>query len=284
VGLRQAVRRNLLAAPDLLLAGPPITVPGGHLHRIGLVARGVDQARAAVHTALGHGIDVVKIMASGGIMTPESDSLRPQFALDELRAMVDVAHAAGTPVAAHALSVAAMRVAVEAGVDTIEHGRWIGPDGQPEWDPSLAERMARQEIAVTFTLGGYLRRDLPRNVGDAVPTTLTAFWEPYARLRAAGVHVIAASGAGVRLTPIDDPAGMLELLVNGFGVRSVEALDLLTRHPADALGLPDRGRLERGARADVIALDGDPRQDPSALRRVRLVVQDGRPSRPPSRR
>jgi imidazolonepropionase-like amidohydrolase len=84
VGLRQAVRRNLLAAPDLLLAGPPITVPGGHLHRIGLVARGVDQARAAVHTALGHGIDVVKIMASGGIMTPESDSLRPQFALDEL--------------------------------------------------------------------------------------------------------------------------------------------------------------------------------------------------------
>jgi len=275
LGLRQAVERGLLDAPDLLLAGPPITSPGGHLHRFGLVVSGVDEARAAVGQLLDRGVDVVKVMASGGIMTPESDSLRPQFSLDELRAIVQVAHAAGKPVAAHALSVAAIRLAVEAGADTIEHGRWLGPAGEAEWDAALVDTMARTGVVVTVTLGGYLRRDVQSDGVARASSTLSDFWKPYARLRSAGVRVIAASDAGVRLTPISDPAGILELLIDGLKMPGAEALDLLTRCPAEALCLSDRGRLDVGTRADVIAVEGDPRADPSALRRVRLVMQAG---------
>lgn len=265
----QVRAHRTVTMPKLLLAGPPITSPGGHLDQIGLVARGPEQVRDAAQSLVRQGVDVVKVMASGGNMTTHSDGLRPQFSVDELRAIVEVAHEAGIPVTAHALCVEAIRVAVEAGIDSIEHATMRGADGLDDWDHRLVERMARQGVWVTVTLGGYLR-ELPPAHPD-----LGRFWAPFARLRAAGVRVVAASDAGVRLTPIDAPAGMLSLLIDGFRLPGQDALDLLTREPADALGLQDRGRLEPCSTADVIGLDGDPTMDATALRRVRLAVRAG---------
>jgi imidazolonepropionase-like amidohydrolase len=287
LALRQAAQRGLTESPSLLLAGAPLTTPGGHLHAIGAVARGVDQVRAAVRRLAHAGVDWIKVMASGGNMTPDSDSLHPQFTAAEMHAVVDEAHAAGKLVAAHALCTEAIRIAVKGGVDTIEHALWRSGDGRHDWDESTVELMAERGVTVTATLGGYLRNLLLAEHSStderaAHAATLDDFWAPYRRLRAAGVRVIAASDAGVRLTPIDDPAGMLQLLTDGFGLRLPEALELLTAEPALALRLPDRGWLGAGARADVLAVAGDLECDSRHLANVQMVMSGGQILRRPT--
>lgn len=113
--------RNRLELPAVVAAGPPITVPDGHCANMGGEAHGAAQLHAAVAERVERGVDVVKIMASGGVMTPGSDPFQPQFSLDELRLVVEQAHAAGLPVTAHAHALTAVELAVAAGVDGIEH-------------------------------------------------------------------------------------------------------------------------------------------------------------------
>jgi imidazolonepropionase-like amidohydrolase len=281
LALRRAAQRGLVDAPTLLLAGMPLTCPGGHLHRMGFVVRGVEQVRAAVRQLVEAGVDWIKVMASGGNMTPESDGLHPQFTFAELEALVDEAHASGKWVAAHALCTEAIGRAVLAGVDTIEHGLWRGSDGRPCWDEKVVELMAQRGVTVTATLGGYLRASLAAErtrseKADSRQADLAAFWEPYHRLRAAGVRVIAASDAGVRLTPIGDPARMLQLLVDGFGLPFGDALGLVTSEPAVALKLPDRGWFGAGARADILAIAGELARDSRQLEDVQMVMSGGR--------
>jgi len=283
LGLRRAERRGLAKTPNLLLAGAPITTPGGHLHPIGLVVRGVDQVRSAVRRLAEAGVDWIKVMASGGNMTAESDGLHPQFVAEELRALVEEAHELGKKVAAHALCTHAIRLAVEAGVDTLEHGLLRSADGQMEWNQAIVEQMAERGISVTATLGGYLRALMHDHAAStSVRSELAAFWDPYQRLRAAGVRVIAASDAGVRLTPIGDPAGMLRLLCYGFDLSFPDALAMLTTEPALALGLADRGWLGPCARADVLAVRGELEGDARRLADVEMVMLGGRIVRRPS--
>jgi imidazolonepropionase-like amidohydrolase len=281
LGLRRAARAGLAEAPDLVLAGSPITSPGGHLCNIGIIARGVKAVQVAVEQLVTAGVDQIKVIASGGNMTPGSNPLLPQFDAQELAALVNAAHAAGKRVAAHALCATAIRLAVQAGADTIEHGLWQDERGEDAFDPVLAEQMARSGVAVVMTLSGYLRRDLPGpndkpGEAEAKQQRLAHFWAPYARLRKAGVRVVAASDAGVRFTPISHPARMLKLLVYGFRLPLREALAMLTVEAAAAIGLTDRGALVGGQRADLVAVEGDLLADPSVLRQVRAVLLAGR--------
>ena len=123
VAYRTLPFRPAAGLPRVVAAGPPVTTPGGHCHSLGgaLSATGTSDLRAAVEQRVERGVDVVKVMASGGFATPDSDQLGAQFTADQLRALVDQAHRAGLPLVAHAHSLTAMKAALAARVDGIEH-------------------------------------------------------------------------------------------------------------------------------------------------------------------
>jgi imidazolonepropionase-like amidohydrolase len=138
-------RAGDVAVPTIVAAGPPITSPGGQCHVLGASASGIDGLRASVAEHAERGVDVIKVMASGGRTTEGSDPSKPQFSLDELQAVVDEVHRRGLPVVAHAHSRGSIAETVLSGVDGIEHGTFLTKHG-PDPDQALIEAIARQRI------------------------------------------------------------------------------------------------------------------------------------------
>jgi imidazolonepropionase-like amidohydrolase len=280
--VRDAVAAGRVAGPRILASGMPITTTMGHCWYCGLVADGAAAARRAAETMCDAGVDFVKVMGSGGMMTATSDPLKPQYDLVAMRGIVDVAHSRGRAVASHVLNTEAIRHAVKAGVDTLEHCLFQTPNGTIEPDGRLIQEILRQRIYVGSTMAGVVRSKLPAP-GDA-PETLAEkrAWlqERFAGervMRAAGVSVLIHTDAGVRMTPFREFAQALVCGVEALGVTPVEAIQAATQIPALAIGLGDEvGTIEVGQRADLVAVDGDPSVDVAATSRVRRVWRDGR--------
>jgi imidazolonepropionase-like amidohydrolase len=127
--LRERIESGAVLGPHVLAAGMPVTIPNGHCWFLGGITDSEAEVLDLVRLQIDRGADVIKIMATGGAMTPSSDPHRPQFEHATLRKAVDLIHSLGRPVAAHALGRAGIQDAVAAGVDTIEHGVFLGPDG-----------------------------------------------------------------------------------------------------------------------------------------------------------
>ena len=136
--------------PRVVAAGPPLTTPGGHCHFLGGVVDGDVGAAVAEHAE--RGVDVIKVMASGGFATPGTDQLGAQFTVAQLAAVVDKAHTAGLPVVAHAHSLLSMQNALAAGVDGIEHFSGLTSEG-PRIDDQLLDEAARRNVYVCLTMG-----------------------------------------------------------------------------------------------------------------------------------
>jgi imidazolonepropionase-like amidohydrolase len=280
--LRDAIAAGVVPGPRVLACGRPITSPGGHCHFLGGEARGVEAVRRLATELVEEGADAIKVMGTGGNMTRGSDPLQAQFSADELRAVVGVARAAGRRVTVHARGVAGMRVAVEAGVDGIEHARMEVAPGQWGFDEELASAMAARGITAAPTLAASFRAFQARAAGvpvglreGAVPVPVrqdNARW-----LREAGVRVVAGTDAGAALARFDEAMHVeLELLV-GAGWSPVEALAAGTLEAARAIGLDKEiGSLEAGKLADLVVARGDPTRNISDLRQVERVFQAGR--------
>jgi imidazolonepropionase-like amidohydrolase len=261
--------------PTIVASGPPITSPGGHCHFLGGVATGVDGVRAAVRDHIERGVDVIKVMASGGELTPGTDVHAAQFSPAELRALVDEAHRHGLPVTAHAHAVEAIAQAVGAGVDGIEHRAFRTPEGVHAPDDLVAAVVARR-IAVGATVGV-----LPVD-GVAPPPGLVrdlpAILAVLARLCREGAVVVAGTDAGI--APVKPhgvlPVGLAQLAELAMG--NTGALRAGTSVAAQVCGLGDRkGRVAPGYDADLLAVEGDPAADIAALHRVVAVFVGGRP-------
>jgi imidazolonepropionase-like amidohydrolase len=267
-------------APTILAAGPPITSPGGHCFSMGGEAAGVEALRRAVEERAERGADVVKIMASGGVMTAGTDMLTPQFTLEELRTVVDEAHRHGLPVAAHAHSLAAVEQAVSCGVDGIEHCSCLTAAGA-RLSEELAGRLAASEIVVCPTLGRLPGVDPPPAVQarlEAAGTSYEQHLPTVADMVAAGVVLTAGTDAGIGPSKRHGlvPFAVTDL-VDECGMRPIEALAAATSVGARACGLGQRtGRLAVGLDADLLVVDGDPLTDVSSLQRPRVVVARGR--------
>ena len=265
--------------PTVVASGPPITSAGGHCAGMGGEAAGEDGLRRAVRDRVDHGADVVKVMTSGGLMTAGTDVLACQFTLDELRLVVDEAHRAGLPVTGHAHGVPAVEMCVAAGVDGIEHGTCITPDGI-RMPPGLAEAIAAAGIPVCPTFARLPDAVPPPQVQAALARAHMAWADRYpqiAELHRAGVTLVGGVDAGIN--PAKPHGLMRESLVELVfcGVPANAALAAGTSIAARVCGLGERtGRLAAGLDADLLAVGGDPVADITALRDVRLVVSRGR--------
>jgi imidazolonepropionase-like amidohydrolase len=265
--------------PTVVAAGPPITCPGGHCWSMGGEASGEDGLRRAVRERVERGADVVKIMASGGIMTPGTDVQACQFGLEELRAVVDEAHRHGLPVTAHAHALEAVRRSLAAGVDGIEHCSCLTAGGQ-QLPADLGEALAAAPIDVCPTLGKLPGVEPPPHVQarlDEVGASHESQVEQAGRLHAAGVRLLGGTDAGIGPSKPHGvlPHGLADQVA--CGVPLGDALASATGHAARACGLADRtGRLAVGLDADLLLVDGDPLRDVTALQRPRAVVSRGR--------
>lgn len=265
--------------PTIVAAGPPITIDQGHCWSMGGAASGVEGLRRAVRDRADRGADVVKIMTSGGAMTVGTDVMACQFSLDELRAVVDVAHGVGLAVNAHAHGLPAVEQCVAAEVDGIEHCTCLTPNGI-QASPELAQRLAATGTLVCPTLGrapGLEPGPQIKALMERSGLTWQLLLDHVRALYAAGVTLVSGSDAGIN--PVKRHGVLPEAVISlvECGVPADVALASATSLAARACGLADRtGRLRAGLEADLLIVDGDPSVEITALRDVRTVVSRGR--------
>jgi imidazolonepropionase-like amidohydrolase len=289
-GFRTLGFRDRPGLPRVVASGPPLTTPGGHCHFLG---GEVDRdLHAVVATHAERGVDLIKVMASGGFATPETDQLGAQFSVAELATLVEAAHRVHLPVVAHAHSLVGIQHALTAGVDGIEHFSGLSSSGVTI-DDDVLDEAARRGVYVDLTMGNdrSLHAQLPpppppvarRMAPLMAQLGVTSFDEFYGsrvgvftRLREHGVPVIAGVDSGMappkRHGNVWRTVG--EQVDAGYPV--AEALASATSLAAEACGLAAvTGRLAAGHAADLLVVDGDLSQDVSLLSRPLEVLIRG---------
>lgn len=280
VDLRDAINSGQIIGPHMLVSGPLIGITGGHCdddllpfkyHAVGDgVADGIAQVQHMVRQNIKYGADLIKICATGGVLSRGDDPQASQFTLEEMQAMVADAHRLGRKVAAHAHGAQGILWATEAGVDSIEHGSYINDEG----------------IAAMKQHGTYL-----------VPTLYLEDWivengnlPPYSHKKMVEISAVAkanikrAMQAGVKIAMGTDaavyPHGLnaheLDVYVNQLGMAPLAALQTATINAADLMGWSAKtGTLEPGKWADIIAVEKNPIDDVRTLQNVKFVMKAG---------
>jgi imidazolonepropionase-like amidohydrolase len=276
IAVRDAVRAGLIPGPRILAAGRGVCMTGGHGWRmLGRQADGADEVRKAVREQLRAGADVVKLLATGGVMTPGVDPSSPQLTIDELRAGIEEAHKARRKAAAHAQAEDGIAFCLEAGIDTIEHGIFL--------TEALAARMARQGTALVATLvaphaivEGGVAAGIPDFAVKKSVAVRERHLESFQIAMRAGVRIAAGTDAGTPLNPHGTIVPEL-LLMATAGMAPLEVIRAATSTAAAVTGLEqETGRIAPGLAADLLAVEGNPADSLKALDAVRLVIADGR--------
>jgi imidazolonepropionase-like amidohydrolase len=244
---------------------------GGHIPYLGRVTDGVDAMRAAVRANLALGARCIKVVATGGVLTPGVDPREPAYTQPELDALVDEAHRLGLTVAAHAIGEGGVVAALRAGVDSIEHGMFLDEQAI-ELFLATGARLSATFLAPHGILGG---PSVPAWIKDRARPAAEAQARSFRAAVEAGVPAVAGTDAGTPDNPHGGVAREVALMVDA-GLDVLLAVKAATGEAADLLGVGDRGVLRQGAAADVLVADGDVAADISALRRPVAVFQDGR--------
>lgn len=270
--LDEEIARGGTPGPRIVSAGTPATPPGGHCHFLGGEVSGVTEVRDLVRRNITAGAGAIKAMVTGGGLTKDGPkSWQSQFTPEELQALVDEAHQAGLPVAAHAHGTDGIAAAVEAGVDTIEHCTWMTNDGF-DLRQDVLKQIIDRDIAVCPAVSPHWQM-LPRFFGEE---RAAAMFDLVRQMAEAGVKLIAGTDAGVQRAGFDGLAPALSFYAH-LGLPNSRILDMATADAADALGLGETtGQIAPGFRADLLVVGGDPLDDLDALKAVLTVVAAGR--------
>ncbi|CAN5857103.1 amidohydrolase family protein [soil metagenome] len=271
--LSRLLAEGLVPGPRVLAAGSVITMTGGHGHWMGIEVDGADEARKATRRMIKAGARVIKVMATAGMMTAGQRAGAPQLTIGEMAACVDEAHKAGLPVAAHAESREGAANAIEAGVDSIEHGHGL--------DDTLLERMVADGIALVPTIAcdrAITMRGpaagIPSFVVDDCARLAPSLEWALRRAIELGVTIAAGNDGGAPLTHPGDIVDELEVYIE-LGMTPQDALASASINTAALFGLADVGLVEVGHRADLLVVSGDPLRSVDSLRRPEVVIAGG---------
>lgn len=287
IALRNAIRKGTVVGPHVLTAGKIISSTGGHgdpTHgwRDGLyaepsftetVADGKEECIKAVRQMYKEGADLIKITASGGVLSLEKDGSGAQFSDEELKAIVSTAKDYGMPVAAHAHGAEAMKRAIRAGVTSIEHGTYMDDEAiglfkqYGVWYvPTI---VAGKSVADSAKKPGYYPAVIAGKAMAIGPVIQGTFAKAYK----AGVKIAFGTDAGVYA---HGKNWMEFIYMTEAGMPALEAIKCATVNASELLGLSDKaGTLEPGKWADIIAVEGDPTKDIHAMGQVRFVMKEG---------
>jgi imidazolonepropionase-like amidohydrolase len=276
LALRDAFAAGDLPGPRLLCAGKLITMTGGHGHDIGLESDGPDAVRKSARLNLKKGVDCLKLMATGGVLTPGVEPGAAQLSEAEMRAGVEEARNVGKMTASHAQGTGGIKNALKAGIDTIEHGIFL--------DEECIEMMIKQGTVFVPTLAAPYRiveageeRGIPAYALRKSLAVMDAHRRSFEWAAQAGVTIAAGNDGGTPFNPSDDLVTEVRLMVE-YGMSPLAALRAATHGSARALGLSEEvGTVQKGKWADLIVLEqgADPLTDVEALGRVEIVIQRG---------
>jgi imidazolonepropionase-like amidohydrolase len=276
--LQQAIGDGLVPGPRIVGAGLAICMIGGHARFIGQEVEGVHQVRAAVRAQISAGAAVIKVIASGGVLTPGTSPDQAQMTVEELQAAVEEAQRAGRKVAAHAHGSSGMKNAVRAGVHSIEHATLM--------DEEAAIMMKQQGVFMVPTLSALATTAACRlgcGVPDSARDKAKAMTKRHARsfknaLRH-GIQIAMGTDAGTPFNFHGENAQELERMV-AFGMTPMEAIMASTSAAARLIGIHDSvGTIEKGKQADLLLIAGNPLKRISLFRdrdRIAGVMQGGR--------
>jgi imidazolonepropionase-like amidohydrolase len=279
--VERAVRRGELPGPRVLAAGAPITRPKGHCHFFGIEVTTPAETVRAIEKQAREGAAFVKLIASGGGLTPGTRPEEADLPIEIMRTATETAHANGMHVAAHCHAVESIVRAVECGVDTIEHASFTAPDGMPRFDREIAAQIKDKGTVVGPTaISGLRIAGAIRAAGGHNGTSRQSI----ARLEArrhhladfceAGVRIIAGTDCGVTNTPFDSLADELDEYVQA-GLSRADALRSATSESARYLRQPLLGQVKPGFHADLLLLSGNPLKHLRYLRNPILVMKGG---------
>ncbi|MFO0977366.1 MAG: amidohydrolase family protein [Planctomycetaceae bacterium] len=293
VSLRKAINEGWIVGPRIFTAGKSLATTGGHADPTnGLkgdyrrdadpvdgVINGPDDARKAVRQRYKDGADLIKLTATGGVLSLAANGHNPQFTEEELKAIVETARDYGMTIAVHAHGTEGMKRAVLAGVDSIEHGTFMTDEVMELmkergtwWVPT---NMAGEWVAMKAEEPGYF----PEIVRPKAAAIGPAIRDTFRRANKAGVKIAFGTDSGVSVH--GENAHEFELMVEG-GMSPMKAIQSATLNASQLLRVDDRlGTLEKGKIADIVAVDGNPLEDISVMKQVVFVMKDGTVFREP---
>jgi len=282
VALRDAINAGDVPGPRMLVSGPALSITGGHCDDNLLpfewhaqsdgVADGVEGVQHKTREIIKYGADLIKICATGGVLSHGDNPQASQYTLDEMKAIVADAHRLGRKVAAHAHGAQGIRWASEAGVDSIEHGSYIDDAAIAEMKKNGTYLVPTLYLADWFLANAERIGTPPELIGKA-REVMPAARKNVTRAFAAGVKV--GFGTDAAVYPHGLNAHEFAVMVK-LGLTPLQAIQAATINDADLLGWSDKvGTLEPGKWADVVAVDGDPLADVTTLERVKFVMKGG---------
>jgi imidazolonepropionase-like amidohydrolase len=280
VDLRDAINENLVEGPHMQVSGPALGITGGHCdenllpfqyHAVGGgVADGVEAVQHKVRENIKYGADLIKICATGGVLSKGDDPQASQYTLEELKAIVADAHRLGRRVAAHAHGAQGILWATQAGVDSIEHGSYMNEEDIAAMKTHGTYFVPTAYLIDWVQVNGHLPPFYHQKMMD-----VSAVEKSNAK-KAIAAHIKIALGTDAAVYPHGLNAHELQVYVEQFGMSPLAAIQTGTLNAADLMGWSDKvGTLEAGKWADIIAVQGDPLRDIKLLQHVSFVMKSG---------
>jgi len=277
LAIRDGIESGLLQGPRMICSGRVLCMTGGHGWQFGREADGADEIREAVREQLKMGVDFIKMIATGGVMTKGVEPGATQFTLEELSAGVEEARKAGRRTATHAQGTEGIKNSLRAGVNSIEHGFFL--------DDEAIELMLEMKAYLVPTLNapyqiirGGVKKGVPRFAVEKSKAVMKSHFQSVQRAYKAKIPIAMGTDAGTPFNCHGENLKEMELLVKA-GMTPMEAIIATTNIASEVLGLEKKiGTVEKGKLADLIVMDGDPLKDIRVLQdkdKILAIMKDG---------